>query len=124
MGKVINLTDRCGGDKVRAGVLLKERMECLNVSVNKLSDLSLVEEDIITNIIEQNLSVEDIDEMDLDFISQALYCTPEYFYDSKIREKDVINHCLNRGENNVRANLVKVKLQQFANDFEFLMTIK
>lgn len=124
MGKLIKLTEQYGGRKMGIGYLLDERMKCLEFSVEKLSEVSLVEEDVIKDIINRDLSVDDIDELDLDFLSQALFCTPQYFYDSKVREKDVINHCLNRGESNTKANLIKVKLQQFANDFEFLLEIK
>lgn len=120
MSKVIFLKDRMGENNMLIGEILEERMKCLGINIDELSEKSLIDKEVLIEIINNERT---IDELELDFISQVLYCTQDYFKDSDIRKKDVLNCALNRGNSDVKSNIVKVKLQQFASDFEFLMTI-
>lgn len=124
MNKVIFLLDRLEGEKMYIGEILKKRMQDLDIDISTLSDESLVDEEQIIDILDNKLSANEIDEFDLDLISQVLYCKPEYFLNESVREKDILNASMNRGISDPYVNLVKGKLQQFGNDFSFLRRIK
>lgn len=106
------------------GGVLKERMDCFNISTEHLSEISLVKLEEIEGILNDEISLGDIDEISLNFISQSLYCAPDYFINSDIRESDVIHSSLNRGDATAKSNEIKGKLQMFCDDLSFLMEIK
>lgn len=106
------------------GEVLKERMECFNISTEHLSKVSLVDYDVIEKMLNNEVSVSDIDEISLSFISQSLYCEPDYFIDPSIRNSDVIHSSLNRGDSTSKSNEIKGILQMFCDDLSFLMEIK
>ena len=105
------------------GCLVKERMELLDMDINSLSDETFVEIETLENIIEEKISLKDIEEFDMNMIASALYCTPEYFIDESIREKDIINNSLNRRADNSVSILMKGKIQNFVRDFIFIQGI-
>lgn len=73
------------------GELLKQRMELLGyTNTYSLFKDSLVATDVIEDILDNKIQYKDIDEMDLQFISEALYCSPKYWIDEKIRNKEWI----------------------------------
>ena len=73
------------------GELLKQRMELLGyTNTYSLFKDSLVATDVIEDILDNKIQYENIDELDIQFISEVLYCSPEYWADEKIRKKDWI----------------------------------
>ena len=105
------------------GEILRERMELFGFDVEQLSEEALVEKSLINNILNNKIDVEEIDEIDLEFIARTLYTTSNYFLDKNERDKDMLNVSLNRGISDKKTNIIKAKLQQFANDFVFIKEI-
>lgn len=105
------------------GDLLKQRMKALGIEIDKLSNDSLVDKKIIEDLLINKISYEEIDQLDIDFIAQCLYCTSEYFIDEKVREKDIVYASIKQGHNHIEENLVKGKIQQMGADFEFIRCI-
>lgn len=105
------------------GEIMQERMQALNISAEHLAEESLTDIELIDDILNNNKTLEDIEEFDIEFISDVLYCSPEYFIDKEIRDKDILYSSLNRGVKDTKSNITKAKLQKFANDFSFLMEI-
>lgn len=71
------------------GGLLKQRMNLLGYTdIYVLSKESLVATDVIDDILNDKIQYENIDELDIDLISQTLYCKPKYWIDKKVRDKD------------------------------------
>ena len=105
------------------GYLVKERMGLFDFNIKALSEQTFIEMETLASIIEEKTSINDIDEFDINMIASALYCTPEYFIDESIREKDIINNALNRGADNNVSILIKGKIQNFVRDFIFIQGI-
>ncbi|WP_130055580.1 hypothetical protein [Bacillus thuringiensis] len=125
--KVISLKDRRakGGRKdMKIGSILKERMACFNITEERLCEEALIELEELQPILNNKVSYSDIDEVSLSFISQVLYCSPEYFLNQQLRDKDLVSCSLNRGASTPKSNEVKGVLQMFSEDFSFLMELK
>ena len=112
-----------GGEDMSIAYLIKERMELLDMDINSLSDKSFMDINTLESIIEEKISLEDVDEFDLNMIASALYCTSEYFFNSDVRERDIITNSLNRGANNTKSIIMKGKIQNFVRDFVFIQAI-
>lgn len=103
------------------GELLAQRMNLLGYTdTYTLSKDSLVATDIIENILDNKIQYENIDELDIQFISEVLYCSPEYWADEKIRKKDWI---IKMDKKNSKTNNVIGKLQQFSIDFHCIRNL-
>jgi hypothetical protein len=102
------------------GELLINRMNSLGLSVEVLSDKSFVDKELLINILNNRVSFDEIAYWDIDFISQCLYCSPEFFINEEERKRDVI---YSTGQNNHKVATVMGKLQQFTNDFEFIQSL-
>ncbi|WP_374717476.1 hypothetical protein [Neobacillus sp.] len=125
--KVIFLEDKrakIGGNNMKIGKILKERMDCFNISEEKLCEEALIESDELQAILNDEVSFSEIDEVSLSFISQVLYCSPEYFTNQQLRDKDLVSSSLNRGASTPKSNEVKGILQMFSEDLSFLMELK
>lgn len=102
------------------GNILKERMDMFKMSIDKLSEESLVDKEVLEDILNNKLSLKEIDEFDLDFISQVLYCTTEYFSDDKVRENDLVYTSYKKGNRNLKCLSTMGKIIRLAEDFEFI----
>ncbi|KMK77959.1 hypothetical protein [Alkalihalobacillus pseudalcaliphilus] len=125
--KVIFLRDKRaknGGKHMTIGNILKERMDCFNISEEALCEEALIESEELQAILSNEVSYSEIDEVTLSFISQVLYCSPEYFADKQLRDKDLVRCSLNRGASTPKSNEVKGILQMFSEDFSFLIELK
>lgn len=105
------------------GSELQDRMNLLGVSVSALSEMTFVDEDTISNIIENKLAYENIDEFDMSLICSALHCDDHYFIDGEVRNKDLLISTMNRGKDSIKSKNVKAKLQDFMRDFAFVNEI-
>ncbi|PWX62864.1 hypothetical protein CYK82_13840 [Clostridium perfringens] len=113
-----------GGKNMYIGHVLKQRMDYFKISKEKLSEEALVDIDELNMILNDNITYDNIDELTLEFISQILYCKPEYFINNSIRNKDLINACYNRGNSTPRSNKIKGILQSFTEDLSFLCELQ
>lgn len=123
MSKVLPFVKHNGkkeGENMYIGDVLKQRIDALGLNLDILSENTFIDESFLSKILCNEIKICDIENVDLDIISQALYCTPEYFYSEEARKKDIVNAALNRGFSDVRSNMVKAKLQSFADDFFYL----
>lgn len=102
------------------GSELLDRMNLLGVDISTLSDMTFMDEDTITGIINNELAYEDIDAFDLSMICSALHCDSGYFIDSEIKNKDLLVSTMNRGKDTVKSKNVKAKIQDFMNDYAFV----
>ncbi|MTI49720.1 MAG: hypothetical protein FH761_17960 [Firmicutes bacterium] len=105
------------------GATLKSRMDTLGITVEKLADEAILDIEFVQKIMNDKVSIHEIDEMDLEFISDVLYCKPEYFYDQSSKEKDLIYSAMNRGIDDTKSSKVKGNIQNFTKDFIFLKNI-
>ncbi|GAE26880.1 hypothetical protein JCM9140_2985 [Halalkalibacter wakoensis JCM 9140] len=106
------------------GDVLKERMDCFNMSGDELCEEALIDADDLKSILNNEVSYDKIDELTISFISQVLYCKPEYFISEQYRDNDLVKSCLNRGSSTPKSNEVKGILQGFSEDLSFLMELK
>jgi len=102
------------------GNLLQDRLNLFGMSVEQFSDDIMMDSELVQGIISNEISLNDIDAFDLQVISNALYCEPEYFFDLDARNNDVVFCSSNRGDDTACSNLAKAKLQQFVRDVLFL----
>ncbi|WP_160676752.1 hypothetical protein [Clostridium sp. C8-1-8] len=113
-----------GGKSMGIGALLRERMDYFKISEEKLSDEALVDMDELNSILNNDVSYSEIDEITLEFISNVVYCKPEYFIDEAVRKRDIVNACYNRGDSTPKSNKIKGILQSFTEDLAFLIELK
>lgn len=102
------------------GSELQDRMDLLGINVSTLSEITFMDEEIISDIIENRLSYEDVDEFDMSLICSALHCDTQYFIDGEVRNKDLLISTMNRGKDSVKSKTVKAKIQNFMKDFAFV----
>lgn len=124
---IINLDEyrkMIGGTKVYIGGILQERMDYFGMTKERLSDEALVDIDELNDILDNKVSFDEIDDVSLNFISQAMYCNPEYFIDNKVRNADIVKSSYNRGYSTCKSNKVKGLLQSFTDDLAFLVELK
>lgn len=100
--------------------LLKERMDALGISKEKLVEDSMVESSVVEGLLTGELSVQEVDSTDMEFISSVLMCSVEYFINEEVRKQDLVYVA---GTSDIKANTVMAQLQGFANDFAFLKEI-
>lgn len=102
------------------GSELQDRMNLLGINVSALSEIAFMDEETISDIIEDRLSYEDVDEFDMSMLCSALHCDVRYFVDYDVRDKDLLISTMNRGKDSVKSRNVKAKIQDFMNDFAFV----
>lgn len=106
------------------GNVLQERMDCFGFSKEKLCEEALVDIEELDMILNNNISYDDIDAITLKFISDTLYCKPEYFIDKKVRENDLINIFYGKEKTTPKINKVVGKLKEFAEDLVWLIELQ
>lgn len=99
---------------------LQDRMNLLGINVSTLAQITFMDEETISDIIENRLSYEDVDEFDMSLICSALHCDTQYFIDGEVRKKDLLISTMNRGQDSVKSKNVKAKIQDFMKDFAFV----
>ena len=102
------------------GSELQDRMNLLGISISTLSEMAFIDEEVISDIINDEVAYEEIDEFDLALICSALHCDPKYFIDSEVRNCDLLISTTNRGKDSVKSKNVKAKIQDFMNDYAFV----
>ena len=93
------------------GSELQDRMNLLGIDVSTLAEITFMDEETISDIIENRVSYEDIDEFDMSLICSALHCDAH---------KDLLISTMNRGRDSVKSKNVKAKIQDFMKDFAFV----
>ena len=102
------------------GSVLNERLQMFGFTPDSFSNDVLMDQEYIKKIIKDEISFEEIVDFDIQVISNALFCEPEYFVDESARKKDVVFNSSNRGNNSAKSNLAKAKLQLYMKDFRFV----
>ena len=102
------------------GKELQDRMSLLGVDISTLAEITFMDEKTISDIIENRISYEDIDEFDMSLICNALHCNSQYFIDDKVRNKDLLISTMNARKDSIKSKNVKSKIQDFMNDFVFV----
>lgn len=110
---------------MKIGKLLKDRMDLLDMSMDTLIDATYIDEDILQNLYDNKIDFEDLDEYDQETLTNALFCSKNYFTDERERKFDIVMCSLNRGnEQDNIAIKTKCRLQRFVNDFLFVNELK
>lgn len=112
-----------GGVTMYIGNVLKQRMKDLKITKDQLIEESFVDDEVVEGLLDDTLSISDVEIDDIEFIAEVLYCTPEYFTSDEKRHEDILSSCLNRGKNSLKSNYVKVRIQSIMEDFEFMNDI-
>ncbi len=102
------------------GSELQDRMNLLGIDVSTLAEITFMDAETISDIIENRVSCEDIDEFDMSLICSTLHCDAQYFIDDEVRNKDLLISTMNRGRDSVKSKIVKAKIQDFMKDFAFV----
>ena len=102
------------------GSELQDRMDLLGIDISALSNMVFLDEDVISDIINDKFAFEEIDEFDLSLICSALHCDTQYFVNDEVRKKDLVISTMNRGKDTVKSKNVKAKIQDFMNDYAFI----
>jgi hypothetical protein len=123
MCKSILVDVKYGGVEMFIGSVINDRMTSLGMSKDELIEKSFVDEDVVKGLLNNSISISDVDVDDISFIAEVLYCTSEYFTNKQVRENDILNSSLNRGKSSLKSNKVKVKIQAIMEDFEFMNSI-
>ena len=109
-----------GGKSMLFGDIVKERLNSLGMTFDDLVEISMLDKDLCEKICENRISPKDLDEFDLNVLSNALYCASDYFISETARNKDVVFRSCNRGDDPHQSNLIKAKLQSFMRDLLFV----
>lgn len=102
------------------GSELQDRMNLLGINISTLSEMTFIDEEVISDIISNETAYEEIDEFDLLLICSALHCDSQYLIDGEVRNCDLLISTLNRGKDSVKSKNVKAKIQDFINDYAFV----
>ena len=105
------------------GKEVQDRMELLGLTVKEVADKTFLEEDVVAAIINNEISLENIEEFDFSLLCSVLHCQEDFFTDSEARERDLLSASMNRGLDDKKSMNVKAKLQEFMNDFAFVTDI-
>ena len=102
------------------GSELQDRMDLLGIDISTLSNMTFLDEAVISNIINDKSAFEEIDEFDLSLICNALHCDTQYFVNGEVRKKDLLISTMNSGKDTIKSKNVKAKIQDFMNDYAFI----
>ena len=102
------------------GSELQDRMNLLGIDISTLSEMTFIDEEVISDIINNGSAYEEIDEFDLSLLCNALHCDSQYFVYSEVRNNDLLISTMNRGKDSVKSKNVKAKIQDFMSDFAFV----
>ena len=105
------------------GKEVQDRMELLGLTVKEVADKTFLEEDVVAAIINNEISLENIEEFDFLLLCSVLHCQKDFFTDSEARERDLLSASMNRGLDDKKSMDVKAKLQDFMNGFAFVTDI-
>ena len=100
------------------GSELQNRMNLLGIDVSTLAEITFMDEESISDIIENRVSYEDIDEFDISLICSALHCDIQYFVDDEVKNKDLLISTMSRNDSG-KSNNAKAKIQDYMNDMAF-----
>ncbi len=99
---------------------LQDRMNLLGIDISTLATMTFIDEEVIDDIIHNKTAYEEIDEFDLSLICNALHCDALYFVEDEVKNRDLLVSTMNRGRDSVKSKNVKVKIQDFMNDYIFV----
>ena len=104
---------------IRIGNVLKKRMSLMGITLEELADKSFLTKEYIEEILSDSVVLEGINDYDLALICNILGVKEEYFSDEKVRNNDLLTD----GDTK-KVKEVKVRLQNYMHDFNFLNLIK
>ena len=117
---IVSALNTCATLRLEAPIALKIPISFLRSNTLIYVIIPIIIEETISDIIENRLSYEDVDEFDMSLICSALHCDTQYFIDAEVRNKDLLISTMNRGKDSVKSKTVKAKIQDFMKDFAFV----
>lgn len=100
------------------GTYISERLELLKITKKELSNKTLIDENLLNDIIENKKKI-DREEFDLYLISNVLHCKPLYFYEKEVRKNDFLKNIIDK-DDTVDTIRVKIKIYKMMNDSNFV----
>ena len=94
----------------------------MGITLEELADKSFLTKEYIEEILSDSVVLEGINDYDLALICNILGVKEEYFSDEKVRNNDLLTDGDTKKVKKVKE--VKVRLQNYMNDFNFLNLIK
>lgn len=91
----------------------------MGITLEDLADKSFLTKEYIEEILSDEVLLESINDYDLALICNILGVQEEYFSDEKVRKNDLVN-----AKDTKKVKEVKVRLQNYMYDFNFLNLIK
>lgn len=102
---------------------IQNRMNVLGLTADEVADRAFMEREDMNAIINNRVALEEIDEFDMSLICSVLHCKTDFFTNADAKEKDLLSASMNRGFDNEKSMKVKAKIQDFMNDYAFVMDI-
>ena len=110
---------------MKIGKLLRERMKLLNITLENLYKTTYIDKEILEQLYNNKMEYDELDEYDKEILSNALFCSKDYFINRKERKYDIVTCFLNRGnKQDNKAIKTKCILQRFVKDFIFIDELK
>ena len=94
----------------------------MGITLEELADKSFLTKEYIEEILSDSVVLEGINDYDLALICNILGVQEEYFSDEKVRNNDLVTDGDTKKVKKVKE--VKVRLQNYKHDFNFLNLIK
>lgn len=99
---------------------LTSRMKSLGISADQLAKMTFIDDSIIESLMNDTYSYDDMDDFDKKLVCDALHCDEKYFDSKKVKSYDLLFATMNRGNDTVKSNLVKIKIQDYMRDYAFV----
>ena len=98
---------------------LKTRMNALFLNEEELAEKAYIDRAVIQGICADEIALEDVDAFDFELLCSVLHCTPAFFTDIAVKEKDFLVALRNKHDTK-KTVYAKVSMQDFVNDFTFV----
>lgn len=101
------------------GNTLKRRMNMLEIDATTLAEMAFMDEGMIKNIVDNKITYEKIDKIDVNLICNVLHCD-EGCFESSYTHNDFLSETIDKEKDSAKSKKVKVKIQDFLSDFIFV----
>ena len=98
---------------------LRGRMNALFLNEEELAEKDSIDRAVIQGICADEIALEDVDAFDFEWLCSILHCTPAFFTDIAVKEKDFLVALRNKHDTK-KTVYAKVSMQDFVNDFTFV----
>ena len=98
----------------------RNRMNLLGIDISTLAEIIFMDKETISDIIENRIAYEEVDEFDMSLICSALHCDAQYFVDDEVRNKDLLISTMSKSKDSAKSISTKAKIQDYMSDMNFV----